>query len=77
MKEDEMVVWYHCLNGHKFEQTPRDSGRQGSLACCSPWGCEESDTTKGTKNSNKCLSFSLVYLLAPPISHISFQYITI
>ena len=19
---------------------------QGSLACCSPWGCEESDTTE-------------------------------
>ena len=27
------------LNGHEFEQTPVDSGRQESLACCSPWGC--------------------------------------
>ena len=27
------------LNGHEFEQTPGDSRRQESLACCSPWGC--------------------------------------
>ena len=27
------------LNGHEFEQTLGDSGRQESLACCSPWGC--------------------------------------
>ena len=24
----------------------RDSEGQGSLACCSPWGCKESDTTE-------------------------------
>ena len=34
------------LNGHESEQIPGDSGGQGSLACCSPWGCKESDTTK-------------------------------
>ena len=28
------------------EQTPGDSEGQGSLACCSPWGCKESDTTE-------------------------------
>ena len=28
---------------HEFEQTPGDSGGQGSLACCSPWGRKESD----------------------------------
>ena len=28
------------------EQTPGDGEGQGSLACCSPWGCKESDTTK-------------------------------
>ena len=26
-----MVVCYHWLNGHEFEQTPRDSEGQGSL----------------------------------------------
>ena len=24
-REDEMVGWHHRLNGHEFEQTPRDS----------------------------------------------------
>ena len=36
--EDELVGWHHRLNWHEFEQTPRDSEGQGSLACCSPWG---------------------------------------
>ena len=44
-KEDEMVGWHHGLKGHEFEQTPGDSEGQGSLTCCSPWGCKESDTT--------------------------------
>ena len=44
--EDEMVGWHHWLNWHKFEQTPGDSERQGSLACCSPWGHKESDMTE-------------------------------
>ena len=37
--EDEMVGWHHRLNGLEFEQAPRDSEGQGSLACCSPQGC--------------------------------------
>ena len=36
--EDEMVGWYHRLNGPDFEQTPADSEGQGSLECCGPWG---------------------------------------
>ena len=43
--EDEVVGWHHWLNGHKFEQTLGDGERQGSLACCSPWGHKELDTT--------------------------------
>ena len=43
--EDEMVGWHHRLNGHEFEQTWGDSEGQGSLACCSPWGRKELDTT--------------------------------
>ena len=38
--------------GHEFEQTPGDSEGQGSLVCCSPWGCKESDMTKWLNNSN-------------------------
>ena len=33
------------LNGHEFQQAPGDSEGQGSLACCSPWACKESDMT--------------------------------
>ena len=38
-----MVGWHHRLNGHESEKTSGDSEGQGSLACCSPWGCQESD----------------------------------
>ena len=34
------------FNGRKSEQTPGDGEGQGSLACCSPWGCKESDKTQ-------------------------------
>ena len=44
--ENEMVGWHHQLKGHEFEQAPGDSEGQGSLACCSPWSCKESDTTE-------------------------------
>jgi len=44
--EDEMVGWHQRLNGHEFEQTRGDDEGQGSLACCSLWGCKESDTTE-------------------------------
>ena len=37
--EDGMVGWHHRLNGHEFKQTLGDSEGQGSLACCSSWGC--------------------------------------
>ena len=38
--EDEMVGWYHPLDGHDFEQAAELGDREGSLACCSPWGCK-------------------------------------
>ena len=44
--EEEMVWWHHWLNGHEFEQAPGVSDGQGSLACCSPWGRKELDTTE-------------------------------
>ena len=42
-----MVGWHHPLNGGEFEQTLRVDDGQGSLACCSPWGHKESETTEG------------------------------
>ena len=32
MTEDEMVGWYHQLNGYGFEQAPGVGNGQGSLA---------------------------------------------
>ena len=48
MTEDEMVGWYHQLDGHEFEQALGVGDGQGGLACCSPWGRKESDTTELT-----------------------------
>ena len=44
MTEDKMFEWDHCLNGCEFEQVPGVGDGWGSLVCCSPWGCKESDT---------------------------------
>ena len=41
-----MVGWHHRLNGDEFEQTPGVGDGQGGLACYSPWGSDESDTTE-------------------------------
>ena len=46
MTENEMVGWHRRLNGHEFEQAPGVSDGHGSLVCCSPWGCKESDRTE-------------------------------
>ena len=46
MIEDETVGWHHWLDGHEFEQAPGAGDGQGSLVCCSPWGCKESDMTE-------------------------------
>ena len=53
MTEDEMVGWSHQLNGLEFEQTLGDSEGQGSLTCCSPWGCKELDITEPLNNDKK------------------------
>ena len=37
--EDERARQHHQLNGQQSKQTPGDSEEQGSLACCSSWGC--------------------------------------
>ena len=42
-----MVEWHHWL---EFEQILGDSEEQGGLACCSPWGHKESDTTEPLNN---------------------------
>jgi len=46
-----MVGTNHLLNGHEFEQALGDGDGEGSLACCSPWGPKESDTTERLNNT--------------------------
>ena len=46
MTEHEMVGWHHRLNGLLFGWTPGVGDGQGRLACCSSWGCKDSDTTE-------------------------------
>ena len=48
-----MRGWHHWCNGHESGQTSGDGEGQGSLACCSPWGCKESDTTGWLNNHHK------------------------
>ena len=80
MTEDEMVRWHHWLNGHGFGWTLGVGDGQGGLACCSSWGCKESDTTERlnwTELSSKGIylerpSQTNQFKLAPPHLFTSF-----
>ena len=67
MTEDEMVGWCYRLNGLEFEQALVDGEGQGSLACCSPWGHKESDTTEWTTTTpiieSQCVSFHSLWCM--------------
>ena len=41
MTEDEMVGWIMDTMDMSLSKLGQES-----LACCSPWGCKESDTTE-------------------------------
>ena len=53
--ENEMVGWHHWLNAYEIEQTLGGSEEQGSLACCSPWGREESEKTEQLNSNNQSI----------------------
>ena len=46
MAEDEILGWHYQLDGHGFEQSSLVDDGQGSLACCSPWGRKNLETTE-------------------------------
>ena len=54
--EDEMVGWYHRLNGHESEQAPGDCEGQGSLMCCCLWDCKMLDATE-QQNKQQLLKY--------------------
>ena len=65
--EDKMVGWHHWLNGHESEYTPGVGDGQGGLACCSPWGCKESDMTEWlnwTETFKKWEDYLLYYVFS-------------
>ena len=78
---NEMVGWYHQLNGHGFGWTPGVGDGQGGLACCGSWGCKESNTTKrlnwtevlmNLKLKNSLLLIPKKFHLIPRLPHFIF-----
>ena len=51
MSVEEIAGWHHRCDGHELRQTLGDGEGQGGLACCSPWGCKELDTTEQQQQS--------------------------
>ena len=51
--------WHHQCNGHEIGQTLGDGEGQGGLACCSPWGFEESNMTGWLNNNTP--TFKLIF----------------
>ena len=75
MTENEIVGRYHRLSGHEFEQALGVSDGQGSLACCSPWGHKELDTTEWlnwTDSPWKLLALDPIWSLS--LGHLSFHH---
>ena len=70
MTKDEMVGWYHQLNGHDFDLAPGDCEGQGSLVCCSLWGYRVRDNwATGTANFFKVyLKESLMHITSEKMS---------
>ena len=65
---------HHRLNAHEFEQAPGVSDGQGSLACCSPWGRKESETTE-RPNWTEVPSLLSQLLLSPYFFILAFHFI--
>ena len=62
----QRMRWHHRLDGHEFQQAPAVGDRQGSVACCSPWGGKELDTTEQLN----CLKINLGEWKTNGFSHI-------
>ena len=66
-QQDEMLGWRHQLNRHEFEQAPGVGDGQGSLACCSPWGHKDLDTTEQLNNNSfYCIALILLFVSCNP-----------
>ena len=75
--ENEMAGRHHQCNGHELGQTLEDGGRQGGLACCSPWG-DRVRQDLATEQQLVCQSFlskdqASFYFMAVIIVHGDFR----
>ena len=68
--EDEMAGWHHWCNGHELGQTLGDGEGQGGLACCSPWGHKELDSTGQLADNNSCFTMLCYFLLCSKVNHL-------
>ena len=64
MTEDKMAGRRHRCNGRELGQTLGDGEGQGSLACCSPWGHKELDTTWQLNNKmrHRKIAIRIIYI---------------
>ena len=72
MTEDKVIGCHHQLNGHEFEQAPGDGEGQGSLACCSPWGHKELDTTEQQQNNLHLMAYGVKDREVPVMKRMEF-----
>ena len=75
MTENEIIGWDHRLNGHEFESTLGVGEGQGSLACCSPWGPKELDTTQQLNNKTYFCKNTKIYIKICVFTQINYMYI--
>ena len=69
MTKEEVVGRHHRFNGREFLQTLGDNEGQGSLVCCRPWSCKESDTAEQLNNNKMKFNFiPRIPSLSPRIS---------
>ena len=70
--EDEMAGWHHQFNGHELGQPLGDGEGQGSLACCSPWGHKELDTTEQQQNNLHLMAYGVKDREVPVMKRMEF-----
>ena len=67
--EDEMAGWHQRLDGQVFERAPGVGDGQGGLACCSPWGQRQSDTTERLNANILFHEYNIIYLSITPLGN--------
>ena len=67
--DEEIVGWHHWLNGHEFEQALGAGDGWESMACCSPRGHKELETTVQLKVNNAQILNFLIFRTYFPLTY--------